>query len=44
MNYGNITLPSSQVKQRRIKKILKGLEKFECENSTMKKQIPIEEN
>jgi len=40
----NITHPSEKVKQRRIKKIPKGLEKFVYENSSMEKQVPIEEN
>jgi len=40
----NITHPSEKVKQRRIKKIPKGLEKFVYENSTMEILVPTEEN
>lgn len=40
----NITLSSVKVKQKRIRKLPKGLEKFVSENSTMGKHIPTEQN
>lgn len=40
----NTTLPFVKVDRKRIRKRPKGLNKFVCENITMGKQIPTEEN